>query len=367
VARPMELIRSWFLRHFSDPQVVILTLLLLGLLLGIVLIGRILAPLVAAVIIAYMLEELVRRLRGTGLPQLPSVLLVFLGFLTVFLAALFLLLPLLLQQVTQLVQQVPTMLSEAQRILSALPEEYPQLFSEQQIEQFMDTLRAEVVNMTQWVVSYSVSSLVLVAEMLVYAILVPFLVFFLIKDKDRIVRWLQRFLPRERHLSTRVWREVDKQIGNYVRGKFWEIIIVWAITYSVFLFLGLQYAMLLAALTGLSVVVPYFGAAVVTIPVAAVAYFQFGLQAEFYYTVGAYAAIQFFDGNVLAPLLLSDAVNLHPVAIVASILFFGGIWGFWGVFFAVPLATVVQAVLQAWPTAPPELEEEPEPVERAAE
>ncbi|MCB1828334.1 MAG: AI-2E family transporter, partial [Coxiellaceae bacterium] len=56
------------------------------------------------------------------------------------------------------------------------------------------------------------------------------------------------------------------------------------------------------------------------------------------------------DGNVLAPLLFSEAVKLHPVAVIVAILVFGAIWGFWGVFFAIPLATIVKAILNAWPT-----------------
>ena len=63
----------------------------------------------------------------------------------------------------------------------------------------------------------------------------------------------------------------------------------------------------------------------------------------------AYGIIQFLDGNLLVPLLFSEVVNLHPVAIIASVLFFGGIWGIWGVFFAIPLATLVNAIINAWP------------------
>jgi putative permease len=62
-----------------------------------------------------------------------------------------------------------------------------------------------------------------------------------------------------------------------------------------------------------------------------------------------YGFIQFLDGNLLVPLLFSEVVNLHPVAIIVAVLFFGGIWGFWGVFFAIPLATLVKAVYNAWP------------------
>jgi putative permease len=192
-------------------------------------------------------------------------------------------------------------------------------------------------------------------------ILVPVLVFFLIKDKDRLIAWVTNFLPHERQLSTQVWSEVNAQIANYVRGKFWEILIVGGVTFIVMTFLGLQFAALIGALTGLSVLIPFVGAAVVTAPVAIVAYFQWGLAPEFFWVLGAYGVIQALDGNALVPLLFSEAVNLHPVAIIVAILFFGGLWGLWGVFFAIPLATVVQAVLRAWPRHKTEHEDEPKP------
>ena len=110
----------------------------------------------------------------------------------------------------------------------------------------------------------------------------------------------------------------------------------------------------LAALVGVSVLVPYIGAAAVTIPVAIVAYFQWGWGTDFAIVLVVYGIIQALDGNVLVPLLFSEVVNLHPIAIIVSVLVFGGLWGFWGVFFAIPLATLVNAVLHAWPrTAEP--------------
>jgi len=104
-------------------------------------------------------------------------------------------------------------------------------------------------------------------------------------------------------------------------------------------------------LVGLSVIIPYIGATLVTIPVVAVAFFQWGIGPSFYWVLGAYGVIQLLDGNVLVPLLFSEAVNLHPVAIIIAVLFFGGVWGVWGVFFAIPLATLVSAIVSAWPTA----------------
>jgi putative permease len=156
-------------------------------------------------------------------------------------------------------------------------------------------------------------------------------------------------LPEERGLVNRVWVESEAQVANYVRGKFVEIVIVGAVTYVTFITLGLQYAALLATMIGFSVLIPYIGAMVATVPVALVAFFQFGWGWEFGYVLIAYTIIQVLDGNVLVPLLFSEVVNLHPVAIILAILVFGGMWGFWGIFFAIPLATFVKAVINAWP------------------
>jgi putative permease len=136
-----------------------------------------------------------------------------------------------------------------------------------------------------------------------------------------------------------------------VRGKAVEIIIVGSVTFITFSLMGLQYAALLATLVGFSVLIPYIGAAVVTLPVAILAFFQFGWGWDFGSVIIAYGIIQAIDGNLLVPLLFSEVVNLHPIAIIVAILIFGGLWGFWGVFFAIPLATVVNAILRAWPVA----------------
>ena len=148
---------------------------------------------------------------------------------------------------------------------------------------------------------------------------------------------------------TIIWDEMDMQFANYVRGKAIEILIVGIVSFVVFLFLDLKYAALLASLVGLSVLIPYIGATLVTIPVLMVGYLQWGLTNDFAWLVAMYIIIQIIDGNVLVPLLFSEVVNLHPVAIVIAVLIFGGIWGFWGLFFAIPLATLVKAIYNSWP------------------
>jgi putative permease len=340
----------WFKKYFSDPEGVILAFLLVGGFAVVVLMGEMLAPLLASAVVAYLLEGVVRFLEERGVARLPAVLLVFSVFLAFLVLLVFGLMPLLSSQISQLLQEkVPVMIERGQAGLLQLPHKYPNFISEEQVKNIMNEMAVTVGSLGQAAVSLSLASISSVFALVVYLVLVPVLVFFMMKDKAKIVGWVTGYLPRERGLATRVWHEMDMQIGNYVRGKFSEIIIVGVVSYIVFAIMKLQYAMLLGALVGLSVVIPYIGAAAVTLPVGLIAYFQWGWSSDFAWLMVAYGIIQALDGNVLVPLLFSEVVNLHPVAIITAVLVFGGFWGFWGVFFAIPLATLVKAVISAWP------------------
>ncbi len=342
-------IRDWFQRTFSDPQVLILTCVLLLALAAIVFVAGMVAPVIAAVVIAFLLDGPVRWLERRGVGHLVAVSAVFIGFIAWMLLMLLGLAPVLFRQLGQFAAQLPEMTQTLQRHLLALPERFPGLLSEAQVNDFMAELGTGVLDIASALPSFAGASIVGLLTAIVYLILVLLLVFFMIKDKEKIVAWLAGFLPRERQLTSAVWSEANAQVYNYVRGKFWEILIVGAVTYAVFAALGVNFAILLAVITGLSVLIPYVGAAAVTLPVALVGFVQWGIGWDFGYVMIAYGVIQALDGNVLAPLLFSEVVNLHPIAIIVAILVFGGLWGLWGVFFAIPLATLVQAVLRAWP------------------
>jgi len=347
----LDVLQEWYRRFFPEPQVLSFALLLLAGFVLVIYFGQVLAPLLAALVIAYILDGAVAWLTRLRLPRLLSSIVVFCVWLAMMLLALFSLGPLLSQQVTQFFGELPRMLAQGQAALLHLPEQYPNLISAQQVNNILAAIQAELTAFGQQVLRFSLASVTGLITLMVYFVLVPLMVFFFLKDKESIIAWLSGFLPAERQLASDVWREVNVKIASYIRGKFWEILIVWVVTYITFKLLGLNYAMLLSFLVGISVIVPYVGAAVVTVPVAFIAYFQWGLGSEFVYVLVAYGIIQFLDGNLLVPLLFSEVVNLHPVAIIAAVLIFGGLWGLWGVFFAIPLATLVNAIIKSWPTA----------------
>jgi putative permease len=342
-------ISDWFTRVFPNAQAVSFAILLLVGFVVVISLAGMLMPVFAAGVIAYLLEGIVAVGVRKRLPRLVSVVLVYLLFLAFLLIMFVAFLPLLYQQTVQLIEQLPGWMNRGQVLILELPERYPDFITVEQANELISVMRQRLIGFGQSMLTYSYASLVSVITLIVYFVLVPLLVFFFLKDKDHIIGWLAQYLPQDLHLPTQVWREVDMQIGNYVRGKVFEIIIVFAVSYATFSLMKLNYALLLAVLVGLSVIIPYVGATLVTFPVVIVGFFQWGLTDDFWYLVLAYAIIQGLDGVMLVPLLFSEVVNLHPVAIIVAILFFGGLWGFWGVFFAIPLATFVKAVLSAWP------------------
>ncbi len=347
----LDMFQSWYKQKFNDPQTVAL--------LGILLIGfgviyffsDLIMPLLIAIVFAYLLEWPIKLLtQKLKFPRLLSLILVLGSFISLSTFLFVVMLPSLWNQAVTFIRDLPSMFNLLNAWLEALPEHYPELIDYAMLDSLMTTLKTKILGFGESLLTLSVNSIISLVGLGIYAFLVPLMVFFLLKDKPLFVRGFIKFLPRNRRLAANVWFEMQQQIANYIRGKVLEILIVGVVTYAIFLFFDLRYPLLLSVAVGLSVLIPYIGAVLVTIPVALVALFQFGLSTDFYYLLLAFVISQLLDGNLVVPFLFSEAVNLHPLTIIVAVLFFGGLWGFWGVFFAIPLATLVKAVINALPS-----------------
>ncbi|RUO77746.1 AI-2E family transporter [Idiomarina seosinensis] len=341
-------IKQWYNRKFSDPNAVTLFLLLVFTVAIIVFFGSLMAPILIAVALAYLLDWPVMRFMSIGMSRLAATIVTFTLFIALAVVVFFTLIPLVWQQSTTLITELPDMVTNLQVWLHKLPELFPTIVDQNQINELMQGLKRRVVGMGEQLLTLSLNSLVNVVTIMVYLIVVPLLVFFMLKDRDELMSHFSRLLPSNRQLISQVGQEMNLQIMNYIRGKAIEVVVVTVVTFFTFFLFELRYALLLSILVGLSVLIPYIGAAVVTLPVLLVALFQFGPSATFAWIAVAYLIIQALDGNLLVPILFSEAVSLNPVYIIAAVVIFGGIWGFWGVFFAIPLASLVKAVLTAW-------------------
>ena len=234
-------------------------------------------------------------------------------------------------------------------VLNKLTESYPEYFTEEEITNIFSNLSSQISNLLSQALGQIAGTISFAFNALIYAILIPLMVFFFVKDKDTLLPLISFFAPEKKSLMDSIFSEMNDQLYNYVTGKLIEIFIVTSVSYLVFSLLGLPYTFLLALLVGLSVIIPFFGAILVTIPVLLVGLYEWGLTENFYWLLGLYIIIQVLDGNLLVPFLFSARNKLHPVVIVIAVLFFGGLWGFWGLFFAIPLATFVKAIINSWP------------------
>lgn len=350
------LFRDWYKRNFSDPNAVTLMVILLSVFVFIYLFSDLLMPVFVAVGIAFLLDLPVNKLVQSGFSRVAAVATVVSVSIAIVLLTFLGLFPIIWKQSTHLIQSVPSMVSQGKIYLLTLPETYPDLIKVEQIENMLALVNEQIIEWGQLALQASLNSISDIVALLIYLILVPLMVFFFLKDKTELRSVFSNIFPKDRRMVIDVGNEMHQQIMNYIRGKLIEILIVGTSTTIAFIIFDLQYAVLLGVLVGLSVLVPYVGAAIVTLPVILVGMFQWGLTADFGYVMLVYAIIQALDGNLLVPLLFSEAVNLHPVTIIIAVIFFGGLWGFWGVFFAIPLATLVKAVLNAWSSTKDETE-----------
>jgi len=334
--------RRW---AWLDAQVALLLSVLLLLLIVILFLGHALAPFFAATILAYLLDGLVRPLERRHLPRIIAAVLVFTVFLLFFLSIIVWLMPILTKQLTQLVTEVPKIVSELQALIAHFQDHYVAGIESQYIQRLIPRL-AEKLEL--FVGRLAGQTLMYIPDLLgftLYTILVPFLVFFFLKDKELILKWLMQFIPKNNELLFQVLHDVDRQIGNFIRGKSLEILIMTVVTGTVFRLLDFKYAVLMGILTGLSTIVPYVGVAVVTIPVLLLAYVQWGFDIGMIKVGVAYGILQLFDGNILAPIILGSSVKIHPAAIIFAILVCGALWGFWGVLFAIPITSLFKSLL----------------------
>ena len=245
---------------------------------------------------------------------------------------------------------------EIHDVVQSTPDPLPSMLTLSLIEKSVRSARIAATNkMADVMRTQLMPSVVNAFTWLVYAIIVPIFTFLMLYNKEQLKMRAKIFiLPNNQQLIRQFWPSMHSQIAGYIRGKLLHIIIIAIANTLAFMLLGMNYALLLGVGVGLSVVIPYVGAVIIAVPVVMIAIFQFGFTGTLVWVLAVYTLIQLLDSNVLTPMLFSKAMNLDAFSILAAILIFGNLWGFWGVFFAIPLATFVKTLIVGWPNAEPQ-------------
>ena len=341
--------KNIFRRIFSNEETVVFFLIIISTLILFSFFIEVLTPFIISIIVAYLLVGLQKKIETYGVAPRISTIIAFSIFIIVGAAMFTWLIPLLYVQLQSFVLDIPRLFNEFLNFVSTIPAAFPDLVNSDQISVFFQAVSSELSSITQNIVKSSISGIQSTITVLLYIILFPILVYFFLFDRKNIIEGCLRIIPGDRAMLSQVWSEMDVQLSNYVRGKVLEIFIVGVAASILFASFGLNYGALLAVLVGLSVLIPYVGAFSITIPIVIIGLLQFGLGTQFYLLIGLYLLLQFLDGNLLVPIIFSEAVKLHPIVIILAVFIFGSMFGFWGVFFSIPLATFIKAVWNAWP------------------
>ena len=252
-------------------------------------------------------------------------------------------------------------------IRGKLPESYQNIVTVEQ-------LKSAVIYLEEWFKNIITPAIKQIAPIFmntmsfitVYFLIVPIFAFFMLKDKDRLLHLIGHYCSAYNEVAA-FWKEINRLISKYLIGNIIHIFIV-AIINGIFLgIMGLNYTLLFAIGIGLSVLVPYVGIVIVTIPLIGVGLMQFGLSSDMLILLSVYVVLQIVDAYVITPMLFSEALKIDTFSILVSVFLFGGIWGFWGIVLAIPLAVFIKTVVTMWPSreplpeaAPPEKEDAPQ-------
>ena len=392
----ISLFKRWYQNHFSQPGTTEFAFVLICAFLVIYYLMWLVGPLVVALCLAYCLDSSVRlilsKTRCSRTVASAFVMLVFTGFLV---GITVLLVPRVIKQgselfsnledaeVSQVYQQRNldaneqgidgisgnvsvehsnnTMTAEdlnnliAKKIyefIEPLPEPLPSMITQQNISDTIKQAReAVIVNISQIFRNQVMPSVVNAFTWLMYLIIVPIFTFLMLSGKRELLSRVRTYmLPNNQVLMKEFWPKINNQIESYIRGKLIHVIIITCANTINFLAFGLNYSFILGLGVGISVIIPYVGAVLIALPVLVVSVMQFGFTMTLLWLWVAYVVIQLLDSNVLTPLLFSKTLNLDAFSILAAILIFGGLWGFWGVFFSIPLATFIRTIIIYWPS-----------------
>lgn len=236
------------------------------------------------------------------------------------------------------------------KVKEKLPSAYHNLITQEQLHEFVKYSKGQIKNWISPILTTQLAPFIMdTMTALMYLIIVPIFSFYMLKDKVKLLKTTGHYFSNYNSVTI-FWQEINKQVSQYLNGKCIHVLIISFINGLAFWLYGLNYALILGIGVGLSVIIPYVGAVIISVPFLIIAFLQYGLSTDCMWIIGIYLVIQLIDSYVITPMLFSETLNLDAFSILVAIIVFGGIWGFWGVVLAIPLATFVKTIVNLWPT-----------------
>ena len=307
-------------------------------------VGDLSTPILASIVLALLFRPMQVYFIKIGIPERLSVFITFLIVVILALVFFLIFIPLFINEATRYWNELPNLVVISEPLLDLLGQYNAPIESIEGAQSFL----SEIAGYASDAVSFTISRLQDTANLLLTIILVPIFLFFWLWDTDTLSSGFSKLVPKKRKFLIRVWNETNTNFQSYFKAKFVEVFVVAVSGSLMFWALGLNSPVLLGVSFGLSQLIPFFGPVFMTFPVLIVSLAQFGLDPYVIVILLFYGLLQNIDGNIFLPFLMSGVVKLPAVVVLLSVFLFGAIFGIWGVFFAVPIASFIKSLMDNW-------------------
>lgn len=355
---------SWFFRWFLDNKAitVFLVTLLIGLNIFILskisfiftpvieFIGVIMLPVILAGLLYYLLNPIVDWMEKHKINRVTGITIVFvlIGILIVWGSAVAI--PNLQHQIVSFSKNVPAYLKQANKMIDDVLTNHISDDLKPQIEQVTNKLSTQI---TSWASNFSskavnwASNLISTASQIIVAIIImPFILFYLLRDGKNLKGYVVQFLPTKfRESFGQVMTDVNTQLANYVRGQVTVAIIVAFMFMILFKIIGLRYGVTLAVVAGVLNLVPYLGSFLAMLPALVLGLIAGPIM--LLKVIIVFIVEQTIEGRFVSPLILGSQLSIHPITILFVLLTSGTMFGIWGVLLGIPAYASAKVAITA--------------------
>ncbi|MED4953638.1 AI-2E family transporter [Paenibacillus sp. FSL R5-0527] len=301
----------------------------------------VLAPFVIAIIISYVLNPVVRMLGGRKVPRTIAVLLIYAVFLTALAVILMNVIPMFVEQLEELGEHLPELTIHTQQMMNR----WDNGLLPGSVRMGMNNWFFQFENRLASAISRFLDNIGATIGVVFNAFIIPFLIFYMLKDIELIERLVLRYLPRSGRKSIiTLLREIDQALGNYIRGQLLVCVIIGVLAYIGYMMIGMPFALLLAGVVAVCNIIPYLGPFLGAAPALVMATTISWKMVLFVLLVNMLC--QTIESNVISPQVVGRSLHLHPMLIIFALLVGGEVAGVPGLILAVPLFAVMKVIIQ---------------------
>jgi putative permease len=297
---------------------------------------------IISVLLAYILDPLANLLESRGMSRTTATIMIFI-FIVFFVSIAYIgLLPLFAAQISGLQEGFNP--ERAGLVISRFEEFLMPYLSFLGIKELnlLGRTQTAMASAGEWVINHVLDAASIVTSM----ILIPFIVFFLLKDGREFKKGFVSLVPnRYFEFTLYLFYKLHAQVGNYLRGQFIDAIIVGTMTVFALWVIGVKYFFLIGIFAGLANLIPYFGPIAGAVLALIVSILQTGSLEKVFYVILAFTIIKLLDDAVVQPVVVARSVHMHPLTVLLAVLIGGKLFGILGMLLSVPVVGFIKVVV----------------------